>query len=54
MGLQVSGIVSEDEKIRVMLRESEEYQQRLDMELLHSEQLNHIIKRDKLMILYMK
>jgi len=24
------------------------------MEMLHSEQLNHIIERDKLMILYMK
>ena len=24
------------------------------MELLHSEQLNHIIERDKLMILYMR
>jgi hypothetical protein len=37
-----------------LIKESEEYQQQLDMELLHSEQLNHIIRRDKKIILYMK
>eukprot|EP00347_Sterkiella_histriomuscorum_P024380 403331322 len=52
--LQNSNNVDTIDKIQQLIQDSLDCQQKLDMELLHTEQLNHIISRDKLLILDMK
>jgi septal ring factor EnvC (AmiA/AmiB activator) len=42
------------EKLARVIKESERVQQGVDMELLHHEQLNHMIQRNKLQIRFMK